>query len=76
MTGLAVLEERRELLFRSAKMQRATVAIRLNRIEARPATTLVQSTLHLLRKSWGQRAAIIALGFVFDRIRRATRALR
>jgi len=64
MSGLAVLEERLDLVLRSAKMQRATIAIRLNRIEARPGMTLFQSALHLLNKTWGRRAAIIALGIV------------
>lgn len=69
MSSLGVLEQRLDLILRSAKMQRATMAIRLNRIEARPGMTLFASTLHFLNKAWGRRAAIIALGIVFKGIR-------
>ena len=70
MSGLGVLEERLDLVLRSAKMQRATIAIRLNRIEARPGMTLFASTLHFLNNTWGRRVAIIALGIVFKGLRR------
>ena len=70
MSGLEVLEQRRDLVLRSTKLQRATIAIRLNRIEARPGMALFASTLHVLNKTWARRAAIIALGIVFRAFRR------
>jgi hypothetical protein len=69
MTHLEGLEQRRALVLRSAKLQRATIALRLNRIETRPGMTLFESTLHFLQKSWGRRAAIIALGGELARYR-------
>jgi hypothetical protein len=69
--SLEVLERRRALVLRSAKLQRATIAIRLNAIEARPLTTLVESSLRLLQTRWVRHAALLALGMAFNRLRRS-----
>ena len=68
--SLEILERRRALVLRSAKLQRATIAIRLNGIEARPLATLVDASLRLLQTRWARRAAVIALGMAFNRLRR------
>jgi hypothetical protein len=70
MTSLEVLEARRDLVLRSIKLQRATIAVRLNRIEGRPGMTLFESTLYFLQKAWGRRAVIVMLGIVLNGIQR------
>lgn len=70
MSRLDALERRRELVLRSAKLQRATIAIRLNRIEARPGATLLHSALQFLQKPWARNAAIVFLGIAFRSLRR------
>ena len=70
MTSLEVLEARRDLVLRPVKLQRATIAVRLNRIEGRPGMTLFESTLHFLQKAWGRRAVIVMLGIVLNGIQR------
>jgi hypothetical protein len=72
--SLEILERRRALVLRSAKLQRATIAIRLNRIEARPLTTLAEASLRLLRTPWARRVAILAVGMAFTRLRRKPQA--
>ena len=76
MTSLEVLEERRDLVLRSVKLQRATIAVRLNRIEGRPGMTLFESTLHFLGKAWGRRAAVVTLGIVLKSIQRSAALAR
>lgn len=76
MNEREVLAQRRELVLLSAQMQRATIAARLDRIEARPGLALAGSALRVLGSRWARRAAIIALGIAVRgfRSRRAARA--
>ena len=71
--SLETLEQRRTLVLRSAKLQRATIALRLNAIEARPLATLAESSLRLMQTRWARRAVVVALGMAFTRLRRKSR---
>ncbi|HST01093.1 MAG TPA: hypothetical protein VLJ84_05480 [Usitatibacter sp.] len=63
MNGTRVLEQRRTLIVLSTRLQRASLALRIARIEAHPAHALAGSAAFLLRSAWARRALFAMLGF-------------
>lgn len=73
MSELAVLEERLKLVELSATLQRATLAHRIQAVEARPARTLINMLLNVASRPAARRAALAAAMFAWRtwRVRRA-----
>jgi hypothetical protein len=62
LSDLRVLEQRRTLIVLSTRLQRASFALRIARIEAHPARALAGSMALLLRSAWARRALFAMLG--------------
>lgn len=76
MTRIEALELRRAAVLRSVKLQRADVALRLDRLEAHPAVTLVGGAVAWLRRPLARRLAGFAVALGLKRLLRPDRARR
>lgn len=70
MNELELLGQRRRLVVLSAEIQRATIAARLDRIEAHPLQAALGSAFRFWQRPWARQAAIVALGFALKRFHR------